>query len=85
MLDGHLSIIEDVTTIQLSIANSCSFHNNRANIVLEPAQFQMTVNKPVQSAIPFDAFFNGGNNVIEIKKPITTPKIAINVKSASGW
>lgn len=24
-------------------------------------------------------FFNGGNNVIEIKKPITTPKIAINV------
>ena len=39
----------------------------------------MTVGKPVQSDDPFDAFFNGGSNVIEIKKSISTPKIAINV------
>ena len=55
------------------------FPQQAGKLFIEPAQFQMTVNKPVQSADPFDAFFNGGNNVIEIKKPITTPKIAINV------
>ena len=46
---------------------------------IDPAQFQMTIGKPVQSDDPFDAFFNGGSNVIEIKKSIATPKIAINV------
>ena len=55
------------------------FPQQSGKLFIEHAQFQMTVNKPVQSADPFDAFFNGGNNVIEIKKPITTPKIAINV------
>lgn len=55
------------------------FPQQSGKLFIGPAQFQMTVNKPVQSADPFDAFFNGGNNVIEIKKPITTPKIAINV------
>ena len=55
------------------------FPQQSGKLFIEPAQFQMTVNKPVQSADPFDAFFNGGNNVIEIKKPITTHKIAINV------
>ena len=55
------------------------FPQQSGKLFIEPAQFQMTVNKPVQSADPFDAFFNGGNNVIEIKKPSTTPKIAINV------
>ena len=55
------------------------FPQQSGKLFIEPAQFQMMVNKPVQSADPFDAFFNGGNNVIEIKKPITTPKIAINV------
>ena len=55
------------------------FPQQSGKLFIEPAQFQMTVNKPVQSADPFDAFFDGGNNVIEIKKPITTPKIAINV------
>ena len=48
-------------------------------LYIDPAQFQMTVGKPVQSDDPFDAFFNGGSNVIEIKKSISTPKIAINV------
>ena len=55
------------------------FPQQSGKLFIEPAQFQMTVSKPVQSADPFDAFFNGGSNVIEIKKPIVTPKIAINV------
>lgn len=55
------------------------FPQQSGKLFIEPAQFQMTVGKPVQSADPFDAFFNGGSSVIEIKKSIATPKIAINV------
>ena len=55
------------------------FPQQSGKLYIDPAQFQMTVGKPVQSDDPFDAFFNGGSNVIEIKKNISTPKIAINV------
>ena len=55
------------------------FPQQSGKLYIDPAQFQMTVGKPVQSDDPFDAFFNGGSNVIEIKKTISTPKIAINV------
>lgn len=55
------------------------FPQQSGKLYIDPAQFQMTVGKPVQSDAPFDAFFNGGSNVIEIKKSISTPKIAINV------
>ena len=55
------------------------FPQQSGKLYIDPAQFQMTVGKPVQSDDPFDAFFNGGSNVIEIKKSISTPEIAINV------
>lgn len=55
------------------------FPQQSGKLYIDPAQFQMTVGKPVQSADPFDAFFNGGSSVMEIKKNIATPKIAINV------
>ena len=55
------------------------FPQQSGKLYIDPAQFQMTVGKPVQSDDPLDAFFNGGSNVIEIKKSISTPKIAINV------
>lgn len=55
------------------------FPQQAGKLFIEPAQFQMTVGKAVESNDPFEAFFNGGNNVIRIKKTITTPKIAINV------
>ena len=55
------------------------FPQQSGKLYIDPAQFQMTIGKPVQSDDPFDAFFNGGSNVIEIKKSIATPKIAINV------
>ena len=55
------------------------FPQQSGKLYIDQAQFQMTVGKPVQSADPFDAFFNGGSSVIEIKKSIATPKIAINV------
>jgi len=55
------------------------FPQQSGKLFIDPAQFQMTIGKPVQSDDPFDAFFNGGSNVVEIKKSIATPKIAINV------
>lgn len=55
------------------------FPQQSGKLFIDPAQFPMTVEKPVQSEDPFDAFFNGGTNVIKINKNITTPKIAINV------
>ena len=55
------------------------FPQQSGKLYIDPAQFQMTVGKPVQSDDPFDAYFNGGSNVIEIKKSISNPKIAINV------
>ena len=55
------------------------FPQQSGKLYIDPAQFQMTIGKPVQSDDPFDAFFNGGSNVIEIKKSIATPEIAINV------
>ena len=55
------------------------FPQQSGKLYIDPAQFQLTVGKPIQSVDPFDAFFNGGSNVIEIEKNIATPKIAINV------
>lgn len=57
------------------------FPQQSGKLFIEPAQFQLSVGKAVQSNDPFDAFFNGGSNVIEVKKNISTPKIAINVTS----
>ena len=55
------------------------FPQQPGKLFIEPAQFQMTVGKAVQSDDPFDAFFNGGSNVVKVPKSIVTPKIAINV------
>lgn len=57
------------------------FPQQSGKLFIEPAQFQISVGKAVQSDDPFDAFFNGGSNVVEIKKSIATPKIAINVNA----
>lgn len=42
--------------------------------------FDATVAQMVASADPFDAFFNGGSNYVNINKKLVTPKITINVK-----
>ena len=56
MQDGHRSIIKDVTIIRQSIANSYYFPSNQVSYLLEPAQFQMTVGKAVQSDDPLMHF-----------------------------
>ena len=57
------------------------FPQQSGKLYIDPAQFQMTIGKPVQSDDPFDAFFNGGSNVVEVKKTLTTPAITINVNA----
>ena len=57
------------------------FPQQSGKLFIDPAQFELTIRKAVQTADPFDAFFNGGNNVVEAKKNISTPRIAINVNS----
>ena len=43
--------------------------------------FEGSVAQRVSSDDPFDAFFNGGSNYVEVKKNIVTPKLTINVKA----
>ncbi len=57
------------------------FPQQTGKLVIESARFDASIAKAIQSADPFDAFFNGGSNYVEVKKSIVTPKIAINVKS----
>lgn len=55
------------------------FPQQSGKLTIEPARFDASIAKVVQSADPFDAFFNGGSNYVEIKKTLSTPKITINV------
>ena len=57
------------------------FPQQSGKLVIEPARFDASIAKAVRSADPFDAFFNGGSNVVEVKKTLTTPAITINVNA----
>ena len=57
------------------------FPQQSGKLFIEPAQFQMTIGKAIQSDDPFEAFFNGGSNILEIRKNIVTPRISIDVHS----
>lgn len=57
------------------------FPQQSGKLVIESARFDASIAKAVQSADPFDAFFNGGSNYVELKKSIITPKITVNVNS----
>ena len=55
------------------------FPQQSGKLTIEPARFDATIAKAVQSDDPFDAFFNGGSNYVNVSKVIVTPKITINV------
>lgn len=57
------------------------FPQQSGKLIIEPARFDASVAKAVQSADPFDSFFNGGSNYVEVKKALLTPQIAINVNA----
>ena len=56
------------------------FPQRPGKIEIPPITFEGIVAQQVASADPFDAFFNGGSNYVEVKKSIVTPKLVINVK-----
>lgn len=57
------------------------FPQQAGQLVIEPAQFQMTVSKAQAVDDPFEAFFNGGGSVIEIRKNLLTAKTIVNVQT----
>lgn len=57
------------------------FPQQTGKLEIASARFDASIAKAVQSADPFDAFFNGGSNYVEIKKTLTTPKVLINVST----
>ncbi len=56
------------------------FPQQPGELTIEQARFDASIAQTVQVADPFEAFFNGGSNYVEVKKTITTPKITIDVK-----
>jgi hypothetical protein len=55
------------------------FPQQSGKLAIEPARFDATVEKVMQTDDPFEAFFNGGGNVVTVKKTLTTPTINVNV------
>lgn len=55
------------------------FPQQSGKLEIDPAKFVIVVAKAVTSDDPFDAFFNGGSNYVEIKKAVVTPKVTVNV------
>lgn len=57
------------------------FPQQYGKLTIDAARFDASVAKISQAAAdPFDAFFNGGSNYVEVKKILLTPKLTINVK-----
>lgn len=56
------------------------FPQQTGKVEIPPITFEGTIGQQIASADPFDAFFNGGSNYVEVKKNIVTPKVVINVK-----
>lgn len=56
------------------------FPQQSGKLEIPSITFEGTVSQLVASDDPFDAFFNGGSNYINVKKNIITPKLTINVK-----
>jgi len=57
------------------------FPQQSGELTIEPARFDASIAKAVRSADPFDAFFNGGSNYVEVKKTINTPDITVKVNA----
>lgn len=57
------------------------FPQQAGKLTIEPARFDASVARAMQTIDPFEAFFNGGSNYMEIKKPLITPRITIDAKS----
>ena len=57
------------------------FPQQSGKLTIDAARFDAVIAKATQVADPFEAFFNGGNNYVEVKKTLLTPQLTIDVKS----
>jgi len=57
------------------------FPQQSGQLEIPSAQFDVSIAKIIRSSDPFDAFFNGGRNYVEVKKSLKTPKLTINVNA----
>lgn len=57
------------------------FPQQVGKIEIPAITFEGTVAQQVASDDPFDAFFNGGSNYVQIKKNIISPKLVFNVNA----
>lgn len=55
------------------------FPQQAGELTIDPARFDAVILKPVRVDDPFEAFFNGGSNYVEIRKTVNTPKLTIKV------
>lgn len=56
------------------------FPQQSGKLTIEPARFDASIAQMVEVDDPFEAFFNGGNNYVEIKKTLITPRLTIDVQ-----
>lgn len=57
------------------------FPQQSGNLTIGAAHFDASIAQVTQVDDPFEAFFNGGGNVIELKKRLDTPQLTIHVKA----
>ncbi len=55
------------------------FPQQSGQLVIEPARFDVVVEQVIQHVDPFDAFFNGRQNVAQVRKTLQTPRITMDV------
>ncbi|MCD8293066.1 MAG: BatD family protein [Prevotellaceae bacterium] len=56
------------------------FPQQSGDLTIDPAQFDASIAQATHVSDPFEAFFNGGTNYVEVKKSLSTPKLTIHVK-----
>lgn len=57
------------------------FPQQSGKLTIDAARFDASIARVTQVADPFEAFFNGGNNYVEVKKTLVTPQLTVNVKA----
>lgn len=57
------------------------FPQQFGKLTIDAARFDAVIDKTTQVSDPFEAFFNGGGNVVQVKKSLLTPQLTIDVKS----
>lgn len=57
------------------------FPQQTGKLTIDAARFDASIAVAMQNVDPFEAFFNGGSNMMEVKKTIFTPVQTIDVKA----